>query len=225
MGRARVLIADDHALIAEAFRRLLEPKFEVIGAATDGRELLQLALKTKPDVILLDLVMPNLDGFQAGQQVKKLLPSTKIVVVTMSEDGYVADAALREWASGYITKASAGQELLRAIGAAISGNRYIAPKIADRHRQRFIHNPRRPQPRSLTHRQREVLQLLAGGRSMKQAAAELQIAARTIAFHKYTIMREYGLRTNFDLLRFAVQQDITPPRDVRPEAPTERESR
>ena len=132
------------------------------------------------------------------RSVKKLLPATKIVVVTMSEDGYMANAALREWASGYLTKTSAGSELLKAIAAAMNGNRYLAPRIADQQFERFLHNPHRPQPRPLTSRQLEVLRLLAGGRSMKEAAADLKVAARTIAFHKYAIMREYGLRTNFE---------------------------
>src|SRR5215510_3960283 len=126
MGKVRVLIADDHTMIVEAFRRLLEPEFEVVGVALDGRELLQLAQETKPDVVLLDLGMPNLNGFDAGQQLKKLLPATKIVVVTMSEDSYTANAALREWASGYLTKTSAGSELLKAIAEAMNGKRYLS---------------------------------------------------------------------------------------------------
>src|SRR5262249_1469531 len=108
MGRTRVLIADDHMMVVEAFKRLLEAEFEVVGTASDGRKMLQMAQETKPDVILLDLGMPGLNGFDAGRQLKKLLPSAKIIVVTMSEDMEMANAALRDWASGYLVKTSEG---------------------------------------------------------------------------------------------------------------------
>jgi len=214
MANARVLVADDHALVMEAFRKLLEPEFEVVGVASDGRKLLQLALRTRPDVVLLDLGMPLLNGFDAGRQLKKLLPATKIIVVTMNEDVDTADAALYEWASGYVLKSSGGTDLRKAIIAAISGRKYISQRIADRQSERFIRDPRRLQARPLTCRQREVLQLLAEGQSMKQAAAELKITIRTIAFHKYRIMEEYGLRNNSDLVRFAIKQQLV----ARPEA-------
>ena len=214
MANARVLVADDHALVMEAFRKLLEPEFEVVGVASDGRKLLQLALQTRPDVVLLDLGMPLLNGFDAGRQLKKLLPATKIIVVTMNEDVDTADAALYEWASGYVLKSSGGTDLRKAIIAAISGRKYISQRIADRQSERFIRDPRRLQARPLTCRQREVLQLLAEGQSMKQAAAELKITIRTIAFHKYRIMEEYGLRNNSDIVRFAIKQQLV----ARPEA-------
>jgi len=214
MANARVLVADDHALVMEAFRKLLEPEFEVVGVASDGRKLLQLALQTRPDVVLLDLGMPLLNGFDAGRRLKKLLPATKIIVVTMNEDVDTADAALYEWASGSVLKSSGGTDLRKAIIAAISGRKYISQRIADRQSERFIRDPRRLQARPLTCRQREVLQLLAEGQSMKQAAAELKITIRTIAFHKYRIMEEYGLRNNSDLVRFAIKQQLV----ARPEA-------
>lgn len=220
MGRrVRVLIADDHGLIVEAFRRLLEPRMEVIATASDGRELLQLALKTKPDVILLDLVMPNLNGFAAGQQVKKLLPTTKIVVVTMNEDAYMVHAALRSWASGYITKSSAGSELLNAIDAVLKGERYIVRQMAQRLSERFIEDPHCSPPYPLTFREREVLQLFAGGLSIKQVAAELHLSARTIAFHKYKIMKRYSLKSNYTFLRFALQQEVVARPDTAHERP------
>ena len=208
MARARLLIADDHALVVEAFKKLLEPKFEIIGVASDGRELLQLAPVTKPDVILLDLGMPLLNGFDAGRKLKKLLPGAKIVVVTMNEDVDTAAAALREWASGYVLKSSDVTDLRKAIKAAMNGYKYVSQRLADRQIQQFIRDPRRPQSQPLTTRQREVLQLLGEGRSMKQAAAELHVTARTIAFHKYSIMEEYGLRNNSEFLRFAIKQQV-----------------
>lgn len=209
MGKARVLLADDHAMVAESFKKLLEPEFEVVGIAADGRKLLQLTQQTKPDVVLLDLGMPSLNGFDAGKQLKKLLPAIKIVVVTMNEDGDSADAALREWASGYLLKSSVGgSELSKAIVAVMSGKQYISQTIANRRSERFIRNPQQVQARPLTHRQREVLQLLGEGLSMKQAAAELQITTRTIAFHKYQIMEEYGLKNNSEIVRFAMKQQV-----------------
>jgi DNA-binding NarL/FixJ family response regulator len=208
MAKVRVLLADDHAMVAEAFKKLLEPEFEVGAVASDGRKLLHLAQQTRPDVVLLDLGMPSLNGFDAGRQLKKLLPAIKIVVVTMNEDNHTADAALREYASGYLLKSSASRaELSRAIVTVMTGNQYVSPGIADRLLQRFVRDPRR-QARPLTHRQREVLQLLAEGRSMKQAAAELNVSARTIAFHKYKIMEENGLRNNSDFVFFAIKQQV-----------------
>jgi len=207
MGKTRILLADDHAMVMEAIRQLLEPEFEVIGIAHDGRRLLQLASETRPDMVLLDLGMPSLNGFDAGQQLRKLLPATKIVVLTMNEDGDTADAALREWASGYLLKSSVGRsELSRAIVAVMNGKQYVSQPIADRRNRRFIRDPRVQQARALTYRQREVLQLLAEGLSMKEAAAVLQIKTRTIAFHKYRIMEENGLKNNSDLVRFAMKR-------------------
>lgn len=202
MAKARVLLADGHTMVVEGLKKLLEPEFEIVGVTSDGRELLQLALQTKADVVLLALGMPSLNGFAAGQQLKKLLPATKIMVVTMNEDVDTADAALSEWASGYLMKSSAsGAELSRAIVTVMSGKQYVS-------RQRFIRHPRGLQAQTLTCRQREVLQLLAEGRTMKEAAAELQVTSRTIAFHKYRIMEEHGLRSNSDLLRFAFKQQV-----------------
>jgi len=206
--KARILLADDHALVVDAFKRLLEPEFDVVGVASDGRKLLELAQLTRPDVVLLDLAMPSLNGFDAGRQLKKLLPSAKIVVVTMNEDADTADAALRGWAAGYLTKSSAGSELSKAVITVLSGKQYVCRQIADRQFQRFIRDPRMLQARALTCRQREVLQLLAEGRTMKEAADELQVTQRTIAFHKYRIMRENDLRSNSDLVRFAIKQQV-----------------
>jgi len=208
VAKARVLLADDHALIVEAFKRLLEPEFEIVGAASDGRKLLHVAQETKPDVVMLDLGMPLLNGFDAGRQLNRLLPTTKILVVTMNEDVDTADAALSEWASGYVLKSSSGTDLRKAIIAVISGKKYISQRIADRQSERFIRDPRRPQARPLTNRQREVLQLLAEGQSMKQAAAELNITKRTIAFHKYRIMEDNDLQNNSDLVLFAIKQQV-----------------
>jgi DNA-binding NarL/FixJ family response regulator len=214
MAKVRLLLADDHTLVVEGFKKLLEPEFEIVAVASDGRELLQLAPVTRPDVVLLDLAMPLLNGFVAGQQLKKLLPAAKIMVLTMNEDVDVATAALREWASGYVLKSSDGTELRKAIIDVMNGKKYVSQRIAERQSQQFIWDPRkvasldgahRTQTRLLTTRQREVLQLLVEGRSMKEAATELHLSMRTIAFHKSNIKREHGLRNNYEFLRFAIK--------------------
>jgi len=218
LAKVRVLLADDHAMVGEAFKKLLEPEFEVVGVASDGRKLLQLTQQTIPDVVLMDLGMPSLNGFDAGQRLKKLLPAIKIVVVTMNEDGDTADAALREWASAYVLKTSAGRaELLTAVIAVMSGKQYVSQRIAEWRDERFIRNPGQLRARPLTYRQREVLQLLAEGLSMKEAAAELNVATRTIAFHKYQIMEEHGLRNNSDLVRFAMKQQVAAADEIAPD--------
>ena len=208
MGKPRVLLADDHALVVEAFKKLLEPEFEIVGTVSDGRELLSMAPKLKPDVVIIDLGMPLLNGMDAGEQLKKLLPQTKLVVLTMSEDYDLAAHALRNWASAYLLKKSVGSELVKAIREVLKGGSYVTPKVAQRLLEEFVRDPRPDRTKNLTARQREVLQLLAEGRTMKEVAAVLNVATRTIAFHKYRIMEEFGLKTNSDLVRFAIKEHI-----------------
>jgi len=210
MAKARLLIADDHALVVEALTQLMQPEFDVVGVASDGRQLLELAPVTRPDVVLLDLGMPVLNGFDAGQKLKRLLPAAKILVLTMNEDVETAAAALREWASGYVLKNSDAGELRKAIIAVMNGKKHVSQRIAERQTQQFILDPCRTQTRTLTARQREVLQVLAEGHSMKEAAAELHVSTRTIAFHKYNIMEEYGLKNNSEFIRFAIKQQVVP---------------
>ena len=204
MGKPRILLADDHTLVAEAFSRLLEPQFEVVGTASDGRVLLEKAEQLRPDVILLDLSMPVLNGFEAGERLKKLVPHAKLIVVTMSEDSEVASEVLRKWASGFLLKKSAGSELVRAIQQVLKGETFVTSYMAQSLLDKFVRNP----DKTLTPRQREVLQLLAEGRTMKEAADVLQVTPRTVAFHKYKIMEEFELKTNSDLLRFALKERI-----------------
>lgn len=208
MGRPRILIADDHNLVVEGFQRILEPHFEVIGAVGDGHTLLTTAPNLKPDVILIDIGMPLLNGLEAGRQLKSRLPGTKFIVITMNEDPEVAAEAMRSWASGYILKKCAGTELIRAIREVLRGSTYVTPKVAQQLLDRFVRDPRPEYAAKLTSRQREVLQLLAEGKSMKEAADILHITPRTIAFHKYRIMEEFGLKTNSDLLVFAIREHL-----------------
>jgi DNA-binding NarL/FixJ family response regulator len=208
MGRPKILIADDHTLVAEAFKTLLEPDYQVVKLVTDGRSLLAAAKELKPDLVLLDLGMPLLNGLDAGRELRKSLPKTKVIVLTMNEEPEVASEALRNWASGYLLKKSAGVELKEAIGEVLRGHSYVTPKIAQKLMDEFIRDPRHDRVKELTQRQRQVLQLLAEGRSMKEAAIVLDIAVRTIAFHKYRIMEDFGLKTNADLVRFAIRQHL-----------------
>jgi DNA-binding NarL/FixJ family response regulator len=209
--RPHVLIADDHTLVVEAFKKLLEPNFEVVGTVSNGRDLLEVAPKLKPDVVLLDLGMPLLNGQDAGERLKALLPKAKVIVLTMNEDSEIAAAAIEKWASGFLLKNSAGTELTHAIKEVLKGKSYVTPRIAQKLFDRFVRDPRTEHTKHLTSRQREVLQLLAEGRTMKEAADVLHVTPRTIAFHKYKIMDEFGLKTNSDLLRFAMKERLITP--------------
>lgn len=206
MGKARVLLVEDHGLVAEAFAKLLEPEFEVVGVASDGEMLLKMARTTKPDVVLLDLYLPGVGGLDAGPELKAAFPLVKIVVVTVNDNGKTADDALKSWASGYVLKRSMGPELPRAIRAVLRGQKYVTPALEKALTEaRYAAVGKKMGP-VLTTRQREVLQLLGRGYTMKEAARILHVATRTVAFHKYRIMRELGVKTNSELLRIAIQQ-------------------
>jgi len=208
MGRPRILLADDHTLVVEGFRKLLETEFEIVGVVLDGRALLAAALQQKPDVIVLDIGMPLLSGIDAGRELKRLVPRTRLIVLTMNEDPDIAREALRHWASAYLVKKSAGTELIRAVREVLKGKSYVTPRLAQRLMDEFVRDPRLGRTKELTPRQREVLHLLAEGRTMKETADLLHLTPRTVAFHKYRIMDEFGLKTNSDLVRFAIREHI-----------------
>jgi DNA-binding NarL/FixJ family response regulator len=207
MDRPRILIADD-ALVAEEFKDLIEPDYQVIKVITDVKSLLPTAVEMKPDVVLMDMEMSFLSGFDAGRELKKLLPKTKLILLAINDDPDVASKALCQWSSGYLLKKAAGVELKRAIGEVLRGHSYVTPSIAQKLIDEFLRTPRQSRTKELTIRQRQVLQLLAEGRSMKEAAEILNIAVRTIAFHKYRIMEDFGLKTNSDLVRFAMREHL-----------------
>jgi len=183
MAKPRLLLADDHVLVVEAFTKLLENDFEIVGTVADGLALLRKAPELKPDVVLLDLNMPQLNGMDAGKQLKKMLPNTKIIVLTMSEDFEFAAQALRHWASAYLLKKSAASELVKAIREALKGKTYVTPRVAQRLLEEFVQDPHPDHQPHLTKRQIQVLQLLAEGHNMKQIALLLEISPRTVAFH------------------------------------------
>jgi DNA-binding NarL/FixJ family response regulator len=208
MDRSRILIADYDTLVAEAFKDLIEPDYQVIKVVTDAKTLLSDAVEMKPDVVLMDMNMSLLCGYDTGLELRKLLPKTKLILLAMNDDSDVASKALRQWSSGYLLKKSAGDELKRAIGEVLRGHSYVTPSIAQKLIDELIHTPQQSRAKELTTRQRQVLQLLAEGRSMKEAAEILNIAVRTIAFHKYRIMEDFGLKTNSDLVRFAMREHL-----------------
>ena len=209
MKLPRVILADDHKILVEAFRKLLEPHFEVVATVSDGRALLDVAATLKPDVILLDIGMPLLNGLEAARQLKVKLPTVKLIFLTMHEDPDLAVEAMRAGASGFLLKTSASSELLHAIQEALKGRTYVTPNISKGMENSFIRDPRgRQRPKSLTPRQCEVVQLLAEGKSMKEVASVLNVTPRTVAFHKYRIMEELNLKTSADLIQFAIKSRI-----------------
>jgi DNA-binding NarL/FixJ family response regulator len=202
------IIADDHVLIVEAFKNLLEPEFEVVEWVADGRKLLEVAQQVKPDVVLLDIGLPLLNGAEAGRRLHEMLPRCKIVVITMYDDVTLSADALQNWASGYILKTSAASELLKAVREVLKGNRFVTDEVKRRLNDEFIRNPQSVREKTLTARQREVLRVLAEGHTMKEAAELLQVTPRTVAFHKYRIMEEFGLKSNSELVKFALREKI-----------------
>jgi DNA-binding NarL/FixJ family response regulator len=207
LGRVRVLLAEDHGLVAEAFEKLLEPEFHVVGIVGDGQSLVRMARERKPDVVLLDLYMPGGGGLAAGEVLRRLMPRIKIVVVTVNDDVKTALGALNRWAAGYVLKRSMGAELPKAVREVMRGGKYVTPALGKELSDGSGLGATKPE-RVLTTRQRQVLKLLAGGCTMKEAAAILHVTARTVAFHKYRIMRGFGVKTNTQLVQFAMKERV-----------------
>ncbi|HEX7213950.1 MAG TPA: response regulator transcription factor [Methylomirabilota bacterium] len=206
--RARILLADDHTLVSEALVRLLEPRFEVVGTVADGQALLKAARDTKPDVVVVDVSMPILNGLDAARHLREEMPACRLIFLTMTHDVDLAREAMRIGASAYLLKTSAGWELLEAIDSALRGRTYVTAAL----RRAIDRRPAARTPRAssseLTARQREVLQLLAQGNSMKQAAAVLGLTPRTVAFHKYQMMGKLRLASNAELVQFAIRHGV-----------------
>lgn len=209
MKRTRIILADDHVMLLDAIKNLLEPEFEIVGTFHDGHALLKGALEVKPDVIVLDIGMPKMNGLSAGQRLKQALPKVKLIYLTMNLDPDLAAEAFRLGASGYVVKNSAATELVHGIREVLRGKSYVTPLMTKGMVGSFIHNlERRKNPNKLTLRQKEVLQLLAEGRSMKEAAFILNVTPRTVAFHKYTMMEHLRLRSSAELIQFAIRTSI-----------------
>jgi DNA-binding NarL/FixJ family response regulator len=212
MRLPRVILADDHTILVEAFRSLLEPHCEIVATVADGRALLETAPALNPDVIVVDIAMPLLNGLEAGMRLKEMLPSVKLIFLTMNDDPDMAVEAMRAGASAYLLKSSAASELIRAIQLALKGRTYVTTQVARGMQKSFIRNPQpKKREKKLTARQKEVVQLLAEGRSMKEAAAVLNVTPRTVAFHKYRVMEELGLSTTAELIQYAIKARILVP--------------
>jgi DNA-binding NarL/FixJ family response regulator len=209
----RVLLADDHAMLLDAFVSLLEPHCEIVGTALNGRRLIELALETNPEIIILDISMPELNGMDACAQLRSKLPDARFIFLTVNEDPDIAAETIRLGASAFLLKSSASAELTLAIESALAGLTYITPLITrGKPLGVFLGEAAKPAADKLTARQREVLQLLAEGKLMKEAADILNVTPRTIAFHKYSIMSRLGLKTSAELVQYAVEHRLLTPR-------------
>lgn len=208
--RPRVLLADDHRIVAEGLRSLLEPEFELVGIVEDGRALLAATETLRPDVIIVDISMPLLNGIEAVRQIKKTNKDVKVIFLTMHPDVTYAVGALDAGAHGYVLKHSAPSELIIAVRKALRGKTYITPLLEnDIMQSRHKGSAERHEESShLTRRQREVLQLLAEGYLAKEIAVKLNISTRTVEYHKYQMMKDLGLKTVADLIRYAVRHHV-----------------
>jgi len=208
--RPRVLLADDHLLVAEALKSLLAGEFDLVGVVEDGRALLEAAVALQPDVIVADITMPHLNGIDALVRLRQGGNRVPVVFLTMHRDVGFARRALEAGASGFVLKHSAPFELVTAIRSALQGKTYLTPQLAGEVLEAMKQEPGRAGDpvKSLTPRQREVLQLLAEGRTAKEIASTLSISTRTVEFHKYQMMETLGLRTGAELTHFAIKQGL-----------------
>ena len=210
MPRATVLLADDHAILLEGLVTLLQREFSLAGTVTDGARLIEAARKLRPEVIVTDLAMPGMSGLEALHRLKADKIPAKVIFLTMHADAQLAAEALRAGASGFVVKHAAGKELVAAIHEVLRGGTYVTPQLSSEVLHRLAeHGPAGVGP--LTTRQREVVSLLAAGRTMKEVAAALGLSPRTVETHKYQIMGTLGLKTTADLVRYALDQGLAGP--------------
>jgi DNA-binding NarL/FixJ family response regulator len=205
--RPQVLIADDHAIVAEALRLLLEKSYRVVGTVSDGRALISAAANLNPDAIVVDIGMPLLNGLDAAQRIREKLPKVKLVFLTMQADPNLAAAAMELGSVAFVLKHSAGSELLNAIEQVLHGKSYLTPKLRS---DDWVTMKQRVKQfsKELTTRQREIMQLWAEGHSLKEIGAELNLSEKTVEFHKHHIMEVYNLKSNADLVIFALKQGL-----------------
>jgi len=210
MNKPRVLLADDHTLVLDGFRKLLEEHCEIVGAVEDGRALLEAAERHRPDVITLDISMPQLNGIDAARRLRKIAPQAKLIFVTMHADQAYISEAFKSGASGYLLKRSAGSELVQAIHTVMNGNYYVTSLIAKNLVHSALAGGQAPliQRDTLTVRQREVLQLVAEGRTVKEIAGVLNISPKTVEFHKSQIMEQLDLHTTAELTKYALTHGL-----------------
>lgn len=211
MKRPRIILADDHRLMLDALKNLLEPEFEIVGTFENGQTLVEHAAELQPNVIVLDVAMPQMNGLIAGKRLKQEMPLVKLVYLTMNQDPDIAGEAFRLGASAYLLKNSSGRELVRAIAEVVRGRYYITPLMTKEMDGSYVQNFKRMKSKNpLTLRQKEVLQLLAEGRSMKEVGFALNVSPRTVAFHKYTMMDRLHIRSSAELIEFAMRSSLVP---------------
>jgi len=212
MKRHKILLADDHTIVLEGISKILEPHFDLVGTVEDGRALLEAAQRLRPDAVVIDIGMPLLNGVDAARQLANLVPQTKIVFLTMHSDPAYVSEAFRAGASGYVLKQSAGSELVFALQEVLKGRYYVTPLVAREVVGGFLRGEGGkeaiPRASKLTNRQREVLQLVAEGQSVKEIAATLDVSVKTVEFHKKRLMDELGVRTTAGLTKYALTHGI-----------------
>ena len=209
MNRPKLLLADDHTMFAQGLQSLLEDEFELVGAVADGHALVEAALRLEPDVILVDISMPILNGFDAVRQMRKQGVTAKIVFLTMHADDRLLAEAFRCGGVGYVLKQSAGDELIACIRQVLDGNKYVTPLIATEWAEDLSKRSDASQKMTLTPRQREVLQLVIEGCTMKEIATRLGISTRTAESHKYEMMEGLGVQTTAELIQYAIKLGLT----------------
>lgn len=213
MKRTSILLADDHTMVCAGLRRVLEPEYDVVGSVEDGLKLLQVAVDLKPDLVILDVGMPLLNGLDAARELRKVAPSVRIIFLTMNPDADIANEAIRLGISGYLLKTCREDELLHAVRNALKGLSYVSPSITQAIEENFIRDPRTLiRPRHLTTRQVQITQMLSEGQSMKDIARILNISFRTVRFHKYQIMQELQIKSIAELVQYAIKYGIIVPR-------------
>jgi DNA-binding NarL/FixJ family response regulator len=208
MAKPRVILADDHTMLVEAFEKLLSPECEIVAKVADGRALVAAVQQHHPDVVVLDVAMPLLNGLDAARQIKQIDKSVRLVFVTMNEDPDLAAEAFRAGGAAYLLKRSAGSELLTAIREAMKHRSYVTPLVTEGMLGALMHSTPDAAARQLTTRQREVLQLLAEGKSMKEVGSILNVTPRTVAFHKYRMMEQLKIKTNAELIQYAIRHNL-----------------
>lgn len=212
MSKPRVLLADDHTLVLEGFKKLLEEHCQVVGSAEDGRALLDAAKRLRPDIIVLDISMPKLNGLDAARRLRKIVPQARLIFVTVHADVDYVNQAFQAGASGYLLKRSAGSELPQAVEAVKNGNYYITSLIAKDLVQSAIAGAalKETDKNRLTMRQREILQLVAEGLAVKEIASTLSVSPKTVEYHKSKLMEQLGLHTTAELTKYALVHGLTP---------------
>jgi DNA-binding NarL/FixJ family response regulator len=213
MKKPRVLLADDHTLVLDGFRKLLEEHCEIVGGVEDGRALIDAAERLEPDLMIADISMPHLNGIDAARQLRKRAPKAKLIFVTMHADPAYVSEAFKAGASGYLLKRSAGSELIQAIHAVMQGHFYLTPLITKHVLESVLTGSSPPQidRPQLTSRQRQVLQLVAEGRTVKEIAGALNVSPKTVEFHKTQIMDHLDLHTTADLTKYALSHGLISP--------------